>query len=119
MVLVQVVNVLARDDVDLGVPVAVQFLKHCQLSLLLVTEVREILQNLFHACKGTNKWAKNQIYLVIAAIVTIFFANFARTKNRNHCETVLYESFTVGDTSFRDVEYRRHVCGTDKVPAHC
>ena len=51
MVLVQVVDVLARDDVDFRVPVTIQLVEHRYLPLLLLGQLRKVLEYLFHAAK--------------------------------------------------------------------
>lgn len=49
MVLVEVVDILAADDIDLGIPIAIQTVEGSELLLLLVGEVREIFLYDIHA----------------------------------------------------------------------
>ena len=46
--LIEVADVLARDDVDLRVPVFIKRAEHLQLSFLLGRDVGEIFEYLFH-----------------------------------------------------------------------
>ena len=48
MVLVEVLDVLARDDVNLLVPVGVQVIKRRKLLLLTFGEVREVFEYSLH-----------------------------------------------------------------------
>lgn len=61
VVLVEVVNVLSRDNVNFGVPVGVEFKEFSELNFLRLSEFRPIFEYLFHiccwcifGCKGTN-----------------------------------------------------------------
>ena len=54
MVLVEIVNVFARDDVDLAVPVAVETVECLQLLQLVGAEVGEILLDKLHAVVIVN-----------------------------------------------------------------
>ena len=51
VVLVEVVDILSRDDVDLRVPVMIQVIKGRKLSLLLLSNIRKIFCYQFdHFC---------------------------------------------------------------------
>ena len=52
VMLVEGVDVLAGDDVDLGVPVAVEGIQSSELALLLLSELGEILQDKLHRMVG-------------------------------------------------------------------
>ena len=47
MVLVEVVDILAADDIDLGIPIAIQTVEGSELLLLLVGEVLSIIVNVY------------------------------------------------------------------------
>ena len=50
MMLVEVVDILAADDIDLVVPVAVQLVECSDLLLLLIREMSEIFLYDVHSC---------------------------------------------------------------------
>ena len=54
MMKIEVVDVLARDDVDLLVPLAIEGGEGCQLLPLRLGQCRKIFLNQFHVCKNND-----------------------------------------------------------------